>query len=103
MAIDKTPGCPSCEYGRAETLLIDDSGCYVGDRPKLPGHAVDDFSWHCCHLISPLSDCLICGRPTQRCMCGAPKWCHQPEEECFEYDPNGCREYRWDGQPGRWV
>ena len=78
--MEKTIGCKDCEEGKYETLLIDDSGCSVGDDPKLPGHAIGDYSWHCCHNTNPLKDCPLCGPPPKICFCGGPDWSHQPGE-----------------------
>ena len=104
--MEKTVGCSTCAEGKLETALIDDSGCCVGDDPKLPGHAVGDWHWHCCHLTKPLEDCPLCGTPPKICTCGHPAWCHTGEEGCMGLDDEceeGCLDFIWNGKPASWV
>lgn len=104
IAIDKTPGCKTCQEGKLETFLLDDSGCGVGDSPKLPGHAISDYHWHCCHNTNPLADCLLCGPPPKICVCGCPDWSHQPE--CGGFDDeceDNCKEFEWNGEQASWT
>lgn len=103
--MEKTPGCSTCDEGKLETYLIDDSGCAMGDAPKLPGHAVGDYHWHCCHNTDPLKDCPLCGEPPKLCVCGCPDWSHQAKEGCGGFDdecPEECKEFEWDGNTPSW-
>lgn len=104
--IPKTLGCKDCAEGKFKTYMLDDSGCAVGDDPKLPGHAAGDYHWHCCHNTEPLKDCPLCGPPPKMCECGGAEWAHQPGEECFHGDdecPENCTEFKWNGNPISWT
>ena len=105
LPIERTPGCRTCDEGKLETFMLDDSGCGVGDSQKLPGHAVGDWTWHCCHNLKPLEDCPLCGTPPQMCVCGGPDWAHQPGEVCFHGEDeceDECTEFEWDGCQASW-
>ena len=102
--VEKTLGCKTCDEGKLDTFLVDGSGCGVGESPKLPGHAVDDYHWHCCHNTEPFANCPLCGPPPKICLCGCPDWAHQPDCQGVEdFCENGCAEFQWDGIQASWL
>jgi hypothetical protein len=84
------PDCPWCKRGDNPVILDRDGTLsLVSGLPGKPGHAFDDYSWHCDHYDND-GNCELCGPAPRVCECGHPDFhhdggegvCEPADEEC---------------------